>query len=47
MPTVATDVGACREMIEGRRDEVPALGPGGAITGLADPQATGKALAKL
>jgi glycosyltransferase involved in cell wall biosynthesis len=47
VPTVATDVGACREMIEGRRDEVPALGPGGAITGLADPQATGRALARL
>jgi glycosyltransferase involved in cell wall biosynthesis len=47
VPTVATDVGACREMIEGRKDENPALGPGGAITGLADPQATGKALARL
>jgi glycosyltransferase involved in cell wall biosynthesis len=47
VPMVATDVGACREMIEGRSDEDPALGPGGEITGLADPSATGKALARL
>ena len=36
IPFVATDVGSCREIIEGRRDEVPALGSGGAIVHLAD-----------
>jgi len=47
VPTVATDVGACREMLEGRSDEAETLGPGGEITGLADPAATGRALARL
>jgi len=47
VPTVATDVGACREMLEGRSDETPRLGPGGEVTALADPAATGKALARL
>ncbi len=47
VPTVATDVGACREMIEGRSDERPRLGPGGEVTGLADPATTGRALARL
>ena len=37
VPTVATDVGACREMIEGPQSEVPPLGPGGAIVGLLIP----------
>jgi glycosyltransferase involved in cell wall biosynthesis len=47
VPTVATDVGACREMIQGAADEVPAFGPGGAITALADPVATAMAVADL
>jgi glycosyltransferase involved in cell wall biosynthesis len=47
VPTVATDVGACREMLEGRSDERPRLGPGGEVTALADPAATGRALARL
>ncbi|WP_370154896.1 GT4 family glycosyltransferase PelF [Ferrovibrio sp.] len=47
VPTVATDVGACREMILGPPDETPALGDGGAITPLANPQATAAALAGL
>lgn len=47
IPTVATDVGACREMILGRSDEQPALGVGGAITPLANPAATARAIAKL
>ena len=47
VPTVATDVGACREMLEGRRDEAEKLGPGGEITALADPAATGRALVRL
>jgi len=47
IPTVATDVGACREMILGRRQESPALGPGGAVTPLSNPTATAQELAKL
>ena len=35
IPFVATDVGSCREIIEGRADEVPHLGAGGEITHLA------------
>ena len=47
IPTVATDVGACREMILGRSDEQPALGAGGAITPLANPAATARAIQRL
>jgi glycosyltransferase involved in cell wall biosynthesis len=47
VPSVATDVGACRELIEGRPDEDPALGPGGEITPLANPRATAAALRRL
>jgi glycosyltransferase involved in cell wall biosynthesis len=47
IPTVATDVGACREMILGPPGENPAFGAGGAITPLANPQATATALAAL
>ncbi len=35
IPFVATDVGSCREIIEGRSDETPYLGAGGAVTHLA------------
>ncbi|MEQ8587017.1 MAG: GT4 family glycosyltransferase PelF [Thalassobaculaceae bacterium] len=47
VPTVATDVGACREMIEGRPDEEPALGPAGEIVPLSSPNAAAAALARL
>jgi polysaccharide biosynthesis protein PelF len=47
VPCVATDVGSCREIIEGREDEDPPLGMGGFVTPLADPAATAKALADL
>jgi len=47
IPTVATDVGACREMILGPPGETPPLGAGGAITPLANPLATANALAEL
>lgn len=47
IPSVATDVGACREMILGRSDESPALGPGGAVTPLCSPASTAAALATL
>jgi polysaccharide biosynthesis protein PelF len=47
VPSVATDVGACREMILGRADETPALGPGGAVCPLSNPAAVAAALLEL
>jgi len=47
IPSVATDVGACREMILGRSSESPALGPGGAVTPLCNPASTAAAIANL
>lgn len=47
IPTVATDVGACREMVYGRSDEDPPLGPAGAVTPLANPAATAAELRRL
>lgn len=35
VPAVATDVGSCRELLLGRADEQPALGPGGIIADVA------------
>ncbi|MCW2243385.1 GT4 family glycosyltransferase PelF [Azospirillum canadense] len=47
VPSVATDVGSCSELILGRDDEVPPLGPGGAITPLASPLDTARELRAL
>ncbi len=47
VPSVATDVGSCRDIILGRADENPPLGPGGFIVPLANPLATARALADL
>jgi glycosyltransferase involved in cell wall biosynthesis len=47
VPSVATDVGSCRELILGRSDENPALGPGGFLTPLCNPLATARCLAEL
>jgi glycosyltransferase involved in cell wall biosynthesis len=47
LPVVATDVGACREMIEGRTDEDRALGPSGFVTRVATPKETAAALVEL
>jgi glycosyltransferase involved in cell wall biosynthesis len=44
VPAIATDVGACREMIEGRTDEDRALGPSGVVTRVAMPKETAAAL---
>lgn len=44
IPTVATNVGACMEMVLGREDETPALGGGGAIVPLSNPAATADAI---
>ncbi len=37
VPCIATDVGACREILEGGADEEPRLGPGGYVTSLVAP----------
>ena len=37
IPVVATDVGACRELIHGRTPEDQALGPAGIITKASSP----------
>ncbi len=47
LPVVATDVGACRELLEGRLPADRALGPSGFVTGLADPGATAQAILSL
>lgn len=47
IPTVATDVGACHEMIMGRRGENPPLGAGGSITPLSSASAVAKELLRL
>jgi glycosyltransferase involved in cell wall biosynthesis len=47
IPCVATDVGSCRELLEGRGDEDPPLGAGGIIVPLVDPTATAAALGQL
>lgn len=37
IPFVATNVGSCREILEGRKDETPSLGLGGIVTDLVAP----------
>jgi glycosyltransferase involved in cell wall biosynthesis len=44
IPIVTTDVGACREIIEGAPDEAPNLGLGGIVTPLASPASTADAI---
>jgi glycosyltransferase involved in cell wall biosynthesis len=46
IPIVATDVGACREMLTGKTSE-PSLGPAGEVTPLCNPAATAQAISKL
>ncbi|MFO7541398.1 MAG: GT4 family glycosyltransferase PelF [Thiobacillus sp.] len=47
VPAVATDVGACRELVEGRNDEDRALGAAGAVVRIADPEALARAMREL
>ncbi|MBF0294614.1 MAG: GT4 family glycosyltransferase PelF [Magnetococcales bacterium] len=47
IPTVSTDVGGCREMIEGHQDEDPPLGHAGIITRVSSPAETAQALIRL
>lgn len=43
IPVVTTDVGGCREIIEGNTPDDKALGPAGIVVPIADPEATAKA----
>lgn len=47
VPVIATDVGACREMVEGSATEDRHLGPSGFVTRVAQPQDTASALIAL
>jgi glycosyltransferase involved in cell wall biosynthesis len=47
VPTVSTDVGGCREILEGRRDEEPKLGEGGLLTDIVSPEQTADAITAL
>jgi glycosyltransferase involved in cell wall biosynthesis len=47
IPVVSTDVGACRELLEGSQPADRALGASGLVTGLADPAATARAILSL
>ncbi|HET6282320.1 MAG TPA: GT4 family glycosyltransferase PelF [Polyangia bacterium] len=44
LPVIASDVGACREMIEGRLAEDRAFGPSGIVTRVAAPKETAAAM---
>ena len=47
VPVIASDVGACREMIEGRAAADRELGPSGFVTRVATPKETAAALVRL
>ncbi len=47
VPVVSSDVGCCRELLEGRTAEDRALGPGGRLTPIASPGATARAVLEL
>lgn len=47
VPVVATDVGSCRQLIEGLDDEDRALGRSGRVVGIADPEALAEAAIEL
>jgi glycosyltransferase involved in cell wall biosynthesis len=47
VPVIATDVGACRELIEGRAADDRAIGPSGFVTRVAAPKETAAALVRL
>jgi glycosyltransferase involved in cell wall biosynthesis len=47
IPLVAPEVGACAEIIRGTVEEKPAIGAGGVVTPLANPEATAQAVYSL
>jgi glycosyltransferase involved in cell wall biosynthesis len=47
VPSVATDVGDCRALLEGRSRADQALGPSGIVTRMGDPDDTARAIARI
>ncbi|WP_320169598.1 GT4 family glycosyltransferase PelF [Maridesulfovibrio sp.] len=47
VPAVASDVGSCRELLEGRTVADQSLGPSGIVTKVADPGDTGEAILRI
>ena len=47
IPCVATNVGACDQLINGSKDESPSLGQGGLVTPLVNPEATAAAILRI
>jgi polysaccharide biosynthesis protein PelF len=47
IPCVSTDVGGCREIVQGRANEYPRLPAGGLLTAMVDPAATAHAMHRL
>ncbi len=47
VPVVATDVGACRELLEGRSEEDKSIGASGIVTPIASPHQTAQAILKI
>jgi glycosyltransferase involved in cell wall biosynthesis len=47
IPVVTTDVGGCREIVEGNSEEDRALGCAGIVVPMADPEATARACIEL
>jgi glycosyltransferase involved in cell wall biosynthesis len=47
LPMVATDVGSCSELLNGRTPEDRALGAGGIVTPMSSPGATARAIIRL
>ncbi|HCU24239.1 MAG TPA: group 1 glycosyl transferase [Deltaproteobacteria bacterium] len=47
IPVVATNVGACKEMLEGQHAEDAQLGPSGIITDVVNPEQTAQAMIRL
>lgn len=47
IPAVATDVGACRELLEGRSPEDKKIGPSGLLTGVSRPEETAAGVVRL
>jgi glycosyltransferase involved in cell wall biosynthesis len=47
LPVIASDVGACRELLEGREEADRRIGPSGIVTRLAAPEETAAAIVRL